>query len=37
MLDRHELKEIAEMRDEDACYVSLFLNVNSGRRGFCQV
>lgn len=28
MLDRNELKEIAEMRDEDACYVSLFLNVN---------
>jgi peptide chain release factor subunit 1 len=28
MLDRNELKEIAAMRDEDACYVSLFLNVN---------
>lgn len=28
MLDRNELKEIAEMRDEDTCYVSLFLNVN---------
>jgi len=25
MLDHNELKEIAEMRNEDVCYVSLFL------------
>ena len=28
MLNREELKEIAKMRDEDAFFVSLYLNVN---------